>query len=389
MTDFRRIIATIVLYAGAVLIGFALVSVPSSIVHLQSTHGLTDEQYGKVFIPQLLLAIGGALLAGPVIRKISLKSMYAVALICFGASQAALASTADAQPAEAWLMIMVSTALFGFGFGFGGGPLNGLIGNMYPQRSASAITGLHLMAGIGLMLGPLYFRLFERIGSWQSGPVYLAAFAGLLLATSLVALQTNPLIFEGHRSRSPARSRFFWLMIVLAFLYALVEGAFSNWAVIFVSIEKAASRDGGAVALATFWAGLTFGRLLATLAVTRIGAMRLWMVLPILMLTAFLVLPLLQTERALILGYGLAGFACSAFFPLMVTVAAKPFPEHLSWIASMLTASLMLGVGVGSYVIGVASRSVPIAHMYLYFSTIPIVAFSMMWLYLRHEVGPE
>ena len=385
-TGCRRILATAVLYSGALLIGFALVSVPSSSVHLQSVHGLTDEQYGTVFIPQLLLAIAGALLAGPVIRRISLKSMYAAALISFGASQAALASAEHIGPAAAWVMIMISTALFGFGFGFGGGPLNGLVAGMYRERSASAITGLHLMAGVGLMLGPLYFRAFESAGSWQLGPLCLVVFAVSLLAIAQVALKARSPISGRHHSRSPARSRFFWLMILLAFLYALTEGAFSNWAVIFVTIEKAASRDGGAIALATFWAGLTFGRLLATVAVTRVGAMRLWMLSPVLTLIAFLVLPSLETERALILGYALAGLACSAFFPLMVTVAAKPFPEHLSWIASMLTASLMFGVGIGSYVIGEASSAVPIARMYLYFAVVPIVTFSIMWFYVRHEV---
>ena len=384
-TGYRRTGTTAILYTGALLIGLTLVAVPSSSVHLQAAHGLSDEQYGRVFIPQLLLAIGGALLAGPVIRRFSLRSLYVVALLAFAASQAALGLTEGAEPTAAWSLVMASTALFGFGFGFGGGPLNGLVADLHPRRAAAAIAGLHFMAGLGLSLGPLYFRALESAGYWRTGPACLAGLALLLVLVAPLVPRRDPPAAGADTGNPPAQARFFWLMILLAFLYAIVEGAFSNWAVIFVSVEKAASRDGGAFALAAFWAGLTAGRLLTAMTVMRIGETRLWMMLPLLMTAAFLLLPRLQAETSLVLGYGFAGLACSAFFPLMVSIASRPFPGHLSWIASMLTASLMLGVGAGSYLIGAVSRFVPIERMYLYFALVPLVTLAVMWWSLRQE----
>lgn len=386
-TPSGRVIATAILYAGALLIGFALVSVPASSVHLQTAHGLSDRQYGQVFIPQLLLAIGGALLAGPVVKRVSLKSMYLVALVAFGSSQTALALSAWAGPAFVLPIIMAATALFGFGFGFGGGPLNGLVAELHPHRSAAAITGLHLMAGVGLMLGPLYFRAFESQGHWAWAPTALVAVAAALWVSAQRVLQgRSPGARESGHS-SPAASGFFWLMIVIAFLYALVEGAFSNWAVIFVTIEKSATRDAGALALAAFWAGLTLGRLATTVTVDRLGVRRLWLSLPVLMIAAFLILPTLDSEAALIAGFGFAGLACSSFFPLMVSVAAGPYPGHISWIASMLTASLMCGVGMGSYVIGAAADAIPIGRMYLFFALVPALTLGLMVLCGRCRPG--
>lgn len=391
MTKFtmaRQIPASIVVYAGALLIGMTLVSVPASSVFLIAAHGLSDQQYGQVFLPQLACAIAGALLAGPAVKRLSLKTMYVIALVCFGLSQMSLYFSATAAPAVALNAIMVSTAFFGFGFGFGGGPLNGLVANLYPQHSDTAITALHLMAGVGLMIGPLYFRAFESNGAWALAPSSLAVGSFTLLVLALVVLASKHETVETIRSPSPAGSGYFWLMIAIAFLYALVEGAFSNWAIIFVTGEKSGSADTGAQALAVFWGGLTLGRLIATLTVARVGAMRMWMSLPILMLASFVILPSLNGEGALILGYGLAGLACSAFFPLMVAAAARPFPEHVSWIASMLTASLMLGVGIGSYVIGGAVSSVPISRLYLYFAALPAITLVLMWLSRRDEEHP-
>ena len=374
----RRGLSVIALYAGAVLIGMALVSVPASSVFLLNTHGLSDSQYGQIFLPQLVFAIAGALLAGPAVRRLSPKTMWSIALACLCFSQIALWCTTQLQSNQALLAIMVCTGFFGFGFGFGGGPLNGLVATLFSKKADTAITALHLMAGVGLMLGPIYIRYFEAADIWAWAPAGLAIAAIILLATTLTSVKASREKPDPTAAGSPASSAYFWFMIVIAFLYALVEGAFSNWAVIFVTGEKAQTPDTGARALAVFWAGLTVGRLLVTLIVARLGARRIWMILPVLSMTAFWLIPNLNSANALVLGFGFAGLTVSAFFPLMVAVAAQPFPQHVSWIASMLTASLMLGVGVGSYLIGLQIESVPISQLYHYMTIVPVVTLLLM-----------
>ena len=215
-----------------------LVSVPSSSAYLQRLHGFSDQEYGRVFLPQLVFAIAGALLAGPAVRRLSLKAMLLVAIVCFLASQLALAASAQVQPARALLLVMLCMGFFGFGFGFGGGPLNGLVARLFPTRAAAAITALHLMAGVGLMVGPLFFRKAEALGLWSHAPLALVALAALLFALTAFALQGGRVPRVAEEGATPSASLHFWLMIAISFLYALVEGAFSNWAVIYVTGPK-------------------------------------------------------------------------------------------------------------------------------------------------------
>jgi predicted MFS family arabinose efflux permease len=372
--------AVAAMYLGAVLIGMALVSVPSSSVYLKAVHGLSDQDYGRVFLPQLLFAIAGALLGGPAVRRLSLKAMYLVALVCLLLSQLALALSASVDAAHALMLIMLCMALFGFGFGFGGGPLNGLVANLFPTRSDTAITALHLMAGVGMMVGPLFFRLFEALGTWSAAPILLLGLALALFVLAALCLPRSAQRRDSTRGPAPSASAHFWLMIGIAFLYAVVEGAFSNWAVIYVTGEKGQSADAGAAALSIFWGGLTLGRLLATLTVSRVGAFSIWVLLPVAMIASFLLIPALLQSYALLLGYGVAGLACSAFFPLMVAIAGRPYPQHISWIASMLTASLMLGVGAGSYVIGGLLETLPLSTLYRYLAVLPAITLTLMLL---------
>lgn len=355
-----------------------LVSVPASSIFIIKTHGLSDQQYGQVFLPQLLFAVAGALLAGPAVKRVSPKAMWAIALLCLCCSQLALRYSVNVSGEHSLIAIMFSTGFFGFGFGFGGGPLNGLVARHFSNKPDAAITALHLMAGVGLMIGPIYFRTLESMGSWSFGPSSLAVMSIVLFIMTVVSVIAEREQHNVARSASPAVSGYFWLMVFIAFLYALVEGAFSNWAVIFVTGEKAQSADQGSRALAAFWGGLTAGRLIATITVERVGAKRMWMILPLLMTASFVTIPQFSGGAALVIGYAFAGVACSAFFPLMVAVAARPFPEHVSWIASMLTASLMIGVGVGSYVIGAQMQSMPISKLYIYFAVLPVVTFLLM-----------
>lgn len=376
----RKALAAAAMYLGAVLIGMTLVSVPSSSAYLQALHGFSDQEYGRVFIPQLLFAIAGALLAGPAVRRLSLKAMLLVALVCFLASQLALAASGEVPPARALLLVMLCMGFFGFGFGFGGGPLNGLVARLFPERADAAITALHLMAGVGLMIGPLFFRKAEALGMWSRAPLALVALAAVLFALTAFALQGGRAQRAVVASSAPSASLHFWLMIAISFLYALVEGAFSNWAVIYVTGTKAQPPDVAAAALSIFWGGLTLGRLLATFALSRLGAFTIWAALPAGMIAAFIWVPLADSAIALWLAYGAAGLACSAFFPLMVAIAAKPHPEHLSWIASMLTASQMLGVGAGSYVIGALLEGMTMSSLYRAFIVIPVITLVLMFV---------
>ena len=92
------------------------------------------------------------------------------------------------------------------------------------------------------------------------------------------------------------------------------------------------------------------------------------------MVAAFLLLPYADGP---VLGVGLfalAGFACSAFFPLTIGLVAARFPDHVAWVSSMVIAALVAGVGLGTFVIGPLRAALPLTDLYRLWSLYPALA---------------
>jgi len=378
------VLKAIVVYVGAFVIGLVLVSFPASSTFLKLTHGFSDQDYGAIFLPQLVLAIAGALGAGYAVQRMSLKHMYVCALVAFLLSQLSLGFSIYLSSASALYLIMFATACFGFGFGFGGGPLNGLVCYLFPNRTGSALTTLHMMAGAGLMSGPLLFRAAISVEHWIWAPSALVAITiSLLLVTLFTALPGEPVNTTSDEAVLPYDSGYFWLMIIIAILYAFSEGTFSNWAIIYINEVKQLSATVAATALSVFWGGLTLGRLLVSFVLIKFRPIWVWLVLTLMMVPAFIVVAQISTTNQAIVAFAFAGFACSAFFPLMVAVASEPYPNSVSWIASMLTAALMFGVGVGSYAIGNLKSVLSLEKIYTYSTVYPVLIFILILFCLK------
>ena len=88
----------------------------------------------------------------------------------------------------------------------------------------------------------------------------------------------------------PIRLLGFWTFAAIAVLYAFAEGTFSNWSVIYLHEVKHLPEMTAALALSLFWAAMAGGRLLVSALVARIPAQRVWLSLPLLMISAFLAL---------------------------------------------------------------------------------------------------
>jgi fucose permease len=173
------------------------------------------------------------------------------------------------------------------------------------------------------------------------------------------------------QDRHPGRSLFFWICAAAAMLYSIAEGTFSNWATVFLTEERGLQARDAALALTCFWAAITGGRLLATLIAVRLPPIMFLVVLPCAMIASFLVLPDIVGQREAYAGFAIAGLSCSAFFPMLVAFTAARTPAAISWIASMLTAAMMVGVGIGSYAVGALRGSTPIAGLYTQAIVVP------------------
>lgn len=379
-------IATV--YAASLLQGLTLVSFPASATVLRQMHGLTDTQYGSIFLPQVGLAVVGAISGGFLARRLGLKRLLWIALLANALSQLCLALTAVVMPSVAYPLLLAGTACLGFGFGLSGAPLNSYPPQFFPGRSSTAIVALHSLLGLGLMLGPLLLTVFVSQQAWPCFPLLLlASCLGLALTSWLLPLSESEAAISTQTQAvsglSPARSPSFWIFVCIAVLYAFAEGTFSNWAVVYLQEAKNQPAAVAAAALSVFWGAMVVGRLLASALVLRVPAQTIWLFLPVVMLLTFLLLPSVSSPQAGIVLFALAGLGCSAFFPLSIAIISNRFPAHIAWSSSMLIAALMVGVGLGSFVVGALRTMLPLEQLYLLSACYPllvlVLGIGMVW----------
>lgn len=376
-------VAAAAVYLSALLQGLTLVSFPASSAMLRQLHGFSDAQYGAIFLPQVALAVIGAVSGGVLVQRLGLKTLLVLALAANGFSQALLAASSGMAPAAAYAIVLAGTASLGFGFGLSGAPLNSYPPALFPSQANTAVVALHSSLGLGLMIGPLLAAALMQ--NWITFPLILLAFSCALAALAVAAPLPRPRVGESieigntamMRER-PQASVIFWICIAIAVLYAFAEGTFSNWIVIYLQETKRLPENIAAAALSVFWGALVVGRLGISVLVLRMPAERIWRALPILMILAFLLLPYADGAMLGIGLFALAGIACSAFFPLTIAIASKRFENHVAWVASMLTAALMLGVGLGSFAVGSLREMLALESLYRLSALYPLAALALI-----------
>lgn len=381
----RSRIAVATTYGAAFLQGLALVSFPASSSVLKGALGLSDAQYGSIFLPQVACAIAGALTGGGFARRLGLRAILVAALLATALSQLLLFASLHVAVDLRYGAVAAGTAALGLGFGLGGAPLNSYPALFFPRRGDTALVMLHTLLGLGLAVGPLLIASLLKVTLWPWFPVSLAALC-VTLAAVTVALRLPAPAFQRSRARSeasPARTPAFWLFAAIAVVYSFAEGTFSNWAVVYLAEVRQLPAAVAAGALSLFWAALVLGRLLASVLVLRIAPARLWTALPLGMIAAFWLLPSVNTAATGLAAFALAGLACSAFFPLTIGLVSARFPADVAWVSSAMIAALLTGVGLGSFVIGPLRVWLDFESLYRLSSLYPAIVFALALLAQR------
>jgi len=374
--------AIALLYGSALLQGLTLVSFPAAATILK-TAGLSDAAFGAIFLPQVAAAVLGALAGGTLSSRIGLFPVLVIALIANAGSQLLLAMATAIAPALLTPCLMIGTALLGLGFGLAGAPFNSLPGRLFPGRGDTALVVAHSSLGAGLALGPLLLQSLMSAGAWRADPLILAGTATLLAL--LTARARDPMARQAQAMREPVSLTQPALLLpcAIAVLYAFAEGTLSNWIVVYVVQDRGLAQVTASTALSAFWLALVGGRLVASAVVVRIPAVLIWRSLPLGIMVALLLLPHVSGDAQAIMAFGFAGLACSAFFPLSVATVSARFPQAVPFVSSLLTAALMIGVGVGSFIIGGLSGVLGLDRLYLLSVAYPAAILLLMLLDAR------
>jgi fucose permease len=347
-----------VVYAAGVAQGIALVTFPaaSTILTDPDEYDLSSTQYGALFLPQVITAIAAALLGAGLGGRIGTKRVYLIGLAAGLVSMSLLivSSFLTDEEALAYGLLLLATASLGAGFGFTVPALNTFTAAFNPTAVNRSILVLNALLGLGTVLAPVFVAVFVGLGFWLGLPVTSAILlAALMLASSRLPLRVEPRREVKERT-GLAIPRRFWMYAGFAVLYGMCETINGNWAQLDMTSELGASTTLAAIALTTFWAAVTLGRVLFALA-QRVVAPRLaYHLLPFVLAGAFVFIALLpEDEPALaVLAFGLAGLGCSALLPLTISFGQEELTAFSAAVAGGVIAFYQLGYGIAAFGVG-------------------------------------
>ncbi|MBX7081861.1 MAG: MFS transporter [Nannocystaceae bacterium] len=360
-------------YVAGALQGLAVVTLPASASVVHGQLGLDDARYGALFLAQTATAIAGALAAGAIARaaraRVPLSALLAFALAAHAVALASLVAATVVAPLPACLL---AAAALGLGFGVGAVPLNALPAAVAPSRRPAATVAMHAMVGSGFAIGPAIVGLALAHDRWSLAPLVLAV---VTLAVAAAVLRTRmPTPPSPPATATTAHARRLGTLGAIAVAYALAEGTLSNWITLFLHDGRGVDGPLAALALSGFWAALAGGRLLASVVLRRTSAFSLWQALLSLMALVLAALPAVQGPASGIVAFIVAGLATSAVFPLTVALAGERLGLRSETAASVSTAALMTGVGVGSFVIGALREALGFDTLYRLGALYPLLA---------------
>ena len=355
--------------------GLALVTFPAagSIFVSPEGYALTRTQYGAMFLPQVVLAILTSAAAPALARRWTLRRVFMVGLAGDLASMTLLALSRPgvSAPGPAYGLLLLATGALGVGFGAAVMALNTFAQQFFPGAADRAVLAMNVLLGTGTALAPLLVAAFAGLGAWWLLPIAVAVVLAVLW---LLTLRTP--LFPGSPQSArngsapvglprglPAR---FWLYAAAALLYGVVETLNGNWSILYLAGQRGVPSHWASLSLTAFWAMLTVGRLLASVASSWAPARSIYLGLPVLTVVALLAVSRVGTAAGGIGAFGLAGLACSAFLPPTISFGGREFARLTAVVSGELIACYQAGYGIAAFGVGPLqdATGVPLSAVY-------------------------
>jgi MFS family permease len=342
-------------YAAGLIQGITLVTFPaaSTIFTDPSQYGLSNTQYGTMFLPQVITAITGSLLGGKLAERFGIKRVFLAGLIADLASMALLIVSqffTSNQPV-AYGLLLAATACLGAGFGLTVPAINALTAAFHPASVDGSVLVLNALLGLGTALAPVFVAIFVGLGFWQGLPVM----SSVLLLVLIAVGARLPLRAETPEQTAPSRTagipRLFWVFAAFAVLYGFCETMNGNWSQLDMTKDLHASATQASLALTAFWGMVTVGRVLFAMIEHWFPPHRTYHVLPFLLAVMFVIIAALPSgvPAAGILSFALAGFGCSALLPLTISFASEQLLTMGATVAGAVIAFYQFGYGIAAF----------------------------------------
>lgn len=347
-------------YVAGVIQGVALVTFPaaSAVFTNPNDYGLSNTEYGGMFVPQAILAIVSSLLGAELRNRLGAKRIYLLGLFAnlLAMTLLVVSRFMMKEHSLAYVILLAATACMGIGFGFTVPALNTFAAAFFPKKVDRAVLALNALLGLGTALAPVFVALFVGLGIWWGLPMLVGALiVGLLLFSLSQPLKEAATPHTGPerkgKAKFPAR---FWIFAAFALLYGACETMNGNWAVPYMTKHFGASTSLAALALTIFWGVVTAGRILFAAIEKWFPEKLVCQVLPLVVAAAFISCACVKKTDPLlgILIFALAGLGCSALLPLTISFAQEELTTIAASVAGGLIAFYQIGYGIAAFGVG-------------------------------------
>ena len=344
-----------VIYSGVFLTGMLTTLLGPLLPVLSARWSLADAQAGYLFTALFAGSMAGAVLTGLLLprRGFRFSLVLGFALTAAGALPLGMGS---------WTVGLLSVFSYGVGLGFTIACTNMWVSDSNPERRSSALSILNFTWGAGAVVCPFFFAVLHREGfGGAMAPALAAAFAVVALLLAVLPFKEpkrEPAAADSSATQASVWSvRFGPVLGALFFLYVGTENALGGWVASLAKRNSAADGTLWMMAPSFFWGALLVGRGLAPMMLRFLTEVRI--VIGGLALASLGGVGLLAASSlgAVLAWTTLAGFGCSAIFPIQAAWIAPTFGGAAPRLAGRIFAMGALGGATLPWTVGFLSTA--------------------------------
>jgi fucose permease len=343
----------ILLFAGFVLSGIATVIVGPMLPVFIRRWSLNDSQAGLFSTVQFLAAWVGTLASSAIASWRGYRPALVLGYALMGGGLAFLNG-------DTHVLALAATATFGFGYGLLTAGTNLLVAELGGVRSASLVSLLNFMWGVGAMTCPLLIAFALKHNRISLMLLGCAAFGAVMVIGLLFSsFDGDEKPHEARIAETAGAGPAMHITLALAslfFIYVAMENGIGIWAAEFS--RRLANGITGLTTLAPtfFYGGLTLGRASAALALHHmkertlvLGALALAAAGNVLLIAS----PGLYVAIAAVF---VAGLGCASVYPIYIAWLSRWYGARAKKIGGVLFALASLGGSAGPWLVGSVSQ---------------------------------
>jgi fucose permease len=324
--------ATIACYLSFLVLGAAATMLGPSFETLTTRFGLPLEQAGILTAIQFGAVMISLPLASYLLDRVNARNVLWLGngLIGIGAFFLIFAATVSSLPAGLFAVLLI---------GLGQGQIdiapNSIIAALNPDNAGIAVNRLNIFFGFGAIAGPQLVAAGLGVQDIRVS-FFILGVASLILLFPYAVVNVRAVTSRSDKGQSQVNWGIVALFVLLIAAYIGIEAGYGAW--IFTQVTKVAlaPTTTASFAASLFWGGLTFGRWIASLVLSRLTNLQLmWATLVVILIGLGVLFLAPDNSAALLISAFLVGAGCGPIFPTVFVMLTDLYPTARNQVAGV------------------------------------------------------